>query len=201
VLLGPGATPGVSRPRICSQSALLLSVSGAAVSVGTNDDATRMTVCCSDDGVRSIENLQFSLGEGPSVDVFVTDQAITEPDLARAPLGRWPGFGPTALALGVAAVFGFPLRAGGTRIGTLNLYRDQPGVLSSDQFADALVAAELIAGRFVSLHAGAGVGTVADEVADESRLRLVVHQATGMIAAQLGVTFAKPKACSPNEPS
>lgn len=186
-MLALGATPGLLRPRICNRSALLLCVSGAAVSVATDDDATRMTVCCSDDIARSVEDLQFSMGEGPSVDAFVTDQAISEPDLARAPLGRWPGFGPAALAIGVAAVFGFPLRAGGTRIGTLNLYRDQPGMLSSDQFADAWVAADLIAGRLVRLHAGAGAGMVGHEVADESGLRLVVHQATGMIAAQLEI--------------
>ncbi len=75
--------------------------------------------------------------------------------IPREPLRRWPGFDPAALAVGAAAVFGFPLRAGGARIGTLNLYRDRPGALSGDQFADARVAAEVIARRLVILRAGA----------------------------------------------
>ena len=191
MLVALGATPGLFRTRICARSATLLSVSGAAVSVATDDDATRVTVCSSDDVARSIEDLQFSLGEGPSVDAFITDQAIAEPDLALAPLGRWPGFGPAALAIGVSAVFGFPLRVGGTRVGTLNLYRDRPGVLSRDQFEDALLAADLIASQVVSLHAGAGSGVVGDALGDESGQRLVVHQASGMIAAQLDVTVGE----------
>jgi hypothetical protein len=185
VLTAMGIDRGRLRPKSCTASALLLGVSGAAVSVASDDDATRMTVCYSNDVARSIEDLQFSLGEGPSVDALVMDHPVLEPDLSRAPLARWPGFGPAALALGASAVFGFPLRSVGTRVGTMNLYCDKPGELSGEQFADALLVAELLASQVVGFHGRTSGGI---PLADESGLTLVVHQATGMIAAQLDVS-------------
>jgi hypothetical protein len=63
-----------------------------------------------------IEELQYTLGEGPCVDACRQDQAVAEPDLADPVTCRWPAFTPPALRAGVRAVFGFPLRAGPVRV-------------------------------------------------------------------------------------
>jgi hypothetical protein len=134
-----------------------------------------------------MEELQFSLGEGPCIEAYATDRVVSEPDLTDPTPGRWPGFASAALAAGAVAVFGFPLRVGGTRIGTLNLYRNEPGVLSGEQLADALVVADVIAREILTIQARAPAGAVAEGIIGEPDLGLVVHQATGMIAAQLDV--------------
>ena len=116
---------------------------------------------------------------------------MSEPDLATATTGRWPGFAPAALAAGAVAVFGFPLRVGGRRIGTLNLYRDRPGSLSEEQQADALVVADVVARVILNLQVRTPAGGMGEGLVGDPELRLVVHQATGMAAAQLEVNVAE----------
>jgi GAF domain-containing protein len=187
VLMALASTGGPDRSRLCTLSARVVAVSGAGITLMTDEGAARMTVCSSDDVAQVMEELQFSLGEGPCVDAYAQDCPVSEPDLATATTGRWPGFAPAALAAGAVAVFGFPLRAGGRRIGTLNLYRDRPGLLSDEQVADALVVADVIAREILTIQARAPLGAVGDGLVGEPELRLVVHQATGMVAAQLEV--------------
>lgn len=187
VLMALATTGGPGRSRLCTLSARVVAVSGAGITLMTDKGAARMTVCSSDDVAQVMEELQFSLGEGPCVDAYAHDCPVSEPDLATATTGRWPAFAPAALAAGAIAVFGFPLRAGGRRIGTLNLYRDRPGSLSDDQVADALVVADVIAGEILTFEARATSGALGEGPAGVPEMRLVVHQATGMVAAQLEV--------------
>ena len=56
---------------------------------------------------------------------------------------RWPAFTPAALAAGVRAEFSLPLTVGSGGIGTFDLCRDRPGMLSDEHLADALVAADI----------------------------------------------------------
>jgi hypothetical protein len=116
---------------------------------------------------------------------------VLEPDLADPVTPRWPGFGPTAVAAGARAVFGFPIRLGAARFGALNLYRDRPGELTEDQHADALVLAGVSARAVLEMQARAPLGGLAAELEAGADLRLVVHQAAGMIAAQLDVGLAE----------
>lgn len=187
VLRALGATGGSTSSKLCSMSARVLAVSGASVTVMAEDGASRMTVCSSDGIAEQIEELQFSLGEGPCDDAYAGGSPVTEPDLAGSSAGRWPRFAPAAVSAGAAAVFAFPLRVDGVRIGVIDLYRDRPGRLSGEQLADALVVADVVARDILTLQSGALAGTVSTDLARESELRLVVHQATGMVAAQLGI--------------
>jgi GAF domain-containing protein len=99
-------------------------------------------------------------------------------------------FAASALDAGVAAISALPLRVGAERIGTMNLYRDQPGPLSPSQLADALAVANLIAQAVLALQAHAPTETLAPRLADVP-FRAVVHQATGMISAQLDIGVAE----------
>ena len=89
------------------------------------------------------------------------------------------------------AVFGFPLQVGAVRLGALNLYRDQPGPLSDDQHADALVMADVSAAAVLMMQANAPPGKLAEELVTGSEFRYVVHQASGMVAVQLNVDIAQ----------
>jgi hypothetical protein len=84
------------------------------------------------------------------VDAYQGDTIVSEPDLADPETRRWFAFTPPVLEAGVRAVFGFPLRVGTVRLGALDLYRDRPGELSSDQHADALVRADVAARTHLS---------------------------------------------------
>jgi ANTAR domain len=124
------------------------------------------------------------------VDAHRQGRPDVEPDLAGAGSDRWAAFAEPVVAAGVGAVFGFPLRVGAARLGALNLYRDQPGDLTDDQHADALVLADVAAEVILLLQARAPAGMLADELARSADLHVVVHQAAGMVAVQLGINVA-----------
>ena len=134
-----------------------------------------------------IEELQYTLGEGPCVDAYQQDRVVAEPDLADPVTGRWVAFTPPVLRAGVRALFGFPLRIGTVRLGALNLYRDQPGPLSDEQHADVLVLAKLAARWVLEAEARAPSGTVPGEL-ETADFHFTVHNAAGMISVQEGIS-------------
>jgi ANTAR domain len=75
-------------------------------------------------------------------------------------------------------------------IGTFDLCRDRPGMLSDEHLADALVAADIARDAVLyQPYARAGEGPGLPELlATAATDRIVIHQATGMIAAQLDDT-------------
>jgi hypothetical protein len=95
------------------------------------------------------------------------------------------------VAAGARAVFGFPLRVGAVRLGALNLYRDQPGPMTDEQYADALVLADLAAEAVLAMQARASPGTLGKKLEEGANFRFVVHQASGMVAVQLGVSVGE----------
>lgn len=172
--------------RLCGTCAVLTGVSGAGIMLMA-DDMAYGSLCTSGPTSVLIGQVQYTLGEGPCVDAHRQGRPVLEPDLAGAGSDRWAAFAEPVVAAGVGAVFGFPLRVGAARLGALNLYRDQPGDLSGDQHADALVLADVAAEAILLLQARAPAGTLADELARSADIHLVVHQAAGMVAVQLGI--------------
>jgi len=175
--------------RFCEVATELIGVTGAGVILMSGDLPAGSL--CSSDGVSNLmEQWQYTLGEGPCVDAYRLDQVVAEPDLAEPTTPRWFAFTPRALDLGVRAVFGFPLRGSTARLGAINLYLDRPAVLSTDQFADALVFAEVIAHWVIDTQAAATQGCLAEELDADSDFHFAVQNAAGMVSVQLGISVA-----------
>jgi GAF domain-containing protein len=167
----------------------LLSVSGAGIAV-IGDGQHRGAVALSDAGLAEIDELQFSLGEGPCLDADRQGRPVLEPDLGSV-LGQWPAWTPAAVAEGIHAVFAFPLRVGGARLGALTLYRDTPGDLADQDVGDAALLADLATGLLLNLEAETAPGSLPVSLSDITAQRAEVHQATGMIAAQLDISVSQ----------
>ena len=172
--------------RLSAVSAEVTGMTGAGVMLLV-DGLARGSLCSSDEVSAQIEELQFTLGEGPCIDACHLDTAIFEPDLAHPDEGRWPAFSGPALEAGARAVFGFPLRVGAVHLGALNLYRDQPGALTDEQLLDVAVMADVVADAILLMQSEAPPGHLAAELEAGADLKYVVHQASGMVAAQLGI--------------
>jgi hypothetical protein len=151
-------------------------------------DVSLGSLCSTDRVSELIEDLQFTLGEGPCIDASRNGRPVLEPDLASPAHSRWMAFAPPVIAAGVRAVFGFPIRVGGAGLGALNLYRDRSGSLTDEQHADALVLADVAAEIILLMQADASPGELAAELEVGASFHYVVHQASGMVAAQLGVS-------------
>ena len=181
-----GDTP-VPVAALCHAAALRLGVDGASVTA-MSGPVVREPVCASDEVSARLEELRFTTGEGPGADDFRVGSPMLIAELSSV-AARWPGFVPAALAAGAGAMFSFPLQAGAIQVGILTLYRARPGSMSAEELADALVFAD-IALRLL-LDASSGVTGVPGyrPLDGMSESRAAVHQATGMISVQLGVSL------------
>ena len=188
--LGHDVDPGLETKRLCEVCADVTGVSGAGLMLMAGE-VPRGSVCTTDDVSALVEQLQDALGEGPCVDAYQQDRPVLEPDLADPRIARWAAFTGPALDAGVRAVFGFPLHVGAVRLGALNLYCDYPGPLTDEQHADALVMADVAAQAVLVLQADAPPGRLAPELEAGSDFQYVVHQASGMVAAQLDVSVGQ----------
>ena len=176
--------PDASLDWLCRAGAGVLGVSGAAVAlIVTGDDPG--SLASSDERASVVVDLQFSLGEGPSIDAHGTGRPVLVADLNRAT--RWPAFSPEAIAAGAAAVFALPLQVGAARFGAFTLYRDRAGPLGLGVLSDALAIAELVCEITLCLQAQVPPGSLAQIIDNLADQRTVVYQATGMVLAQLGV--------------
>jgi len=184
---GQDRTGGSSLDRLLLTTSELVGVTGASVAiVGSGEH--RGTVASSGSAT-AVDELQFSLGEGPCIDADATLGPVLEPDLSEA-LGVWPAFAPAALQIDCHAAFAFPLRVGAARVGVLGLYRDEPGELRRGDLDDAISIAEIATHVLLDLEQDLDAGAIPDRLQDVLQHRRVVHQATGMVAAQLDVDTA-----------
>ena len=172
--------------QICRACVAGLDVDGAAISVLTAS-TLRETLWASDATAELLEDLQFSLGEGPCIEAATTGRPVLVPDLSdTARTSRWPIYAAAVVEqAGVGAVFALPLQWGAITVGVLDLYRRAPGSLSPEQSRDALSAADAAALMLLGLRTDPG-----DDLAwDRSwSNRAEIHQATGMVVAQLGIS-------------
>ena len=155
------------------------------------DTAHRAPLCFSDPVAACILDLCYTLGEGPGFDAHQDGAPVAEPDLALPRRIRWPTFAPPAVEAGAAAVFSFPLRVGGVRLGALTLHEVRPGPLSDDQHADALAMASVVVNAILAHQADAPPGALASDLEALSDSRAEVHQASGMVSVQLDVGLAE----------
>jgi hypothetical protein len=83
------------------------------------------------------------------------------------------------------------MQIGNVRLGVLDLYRKEVGPLTDEQHADALAMADIAARAIISMQAEAPVGELASELESGTGFSYVIHQASGMVAAQLDVSVAQ----------
>lgn len=186
VLANTGDTPVLQR--LLEASADMLDSDGAGVAV-IHDGEHQRAVALSHGALAGVDELQFTLGEGPCIDADRSRKPVLEGDL-RSCGSRWPAFVPEAIALGVLAVFSFPMRVGSIRMGVYSLYRSRTESLTDIDVQDAQAISHLATQLLLDLEDGLDSEALPTQLADVVDKRREVHQATGMIAAQLNVTPA-----------
>ncbi|GHB58915.1 GAF domain-containing protein [Streptomyces xanthochromogenes] len=180
---------------LAAACARALQVDGVAVSllVGAGRDAEPEPLWHSPGIAADFEELQFTLGTGPTLDAAHSGTAVVVPDLAAVRADRWPGLPAEALGLGVAGAYCFPLGLGAIRLGVLTAVTGRADdTVPEQRYADALALAAALTGLLLE-HDGGGDGpAVSGSVTGVPRElhRAVVHQATGMVSVQLDVSLA-----------
>jgi hypothetical protein len=188
-VIGKGTAAGAGEliTRLCRFAVDEMALSGCALVLMPGRESASM-LAGAGRHASAVTGLQMDLGEGPCLQACASGVPVFMPDLAAENANRWPAFAAAALAVGVHAEFSLPLTVGPGGIGTLDLCRDRPGMLSEEHLADALVAADIARDALLYQQYTPGDTGLAELLDTGGTDRIVIHQATGMIAAQLNDT-------------
>ncbi|SHM80479.1 GAF domain-containing protein [Actinacidiphila paucisporea] len=138
--------PPVEVPRrLCEALSRGLPVDAVTMSLLT-DTPSRQLLCASNEMARVLEEVQFTVMEGPCIEAASTGEPVHATDLPAA-AGRWPLF---VAALhercpDVAAVHAFPLWFGDYVLGSVDFACRAPGGMPADAVEQAAEAAEAAA--------------------------------------------------------
>jgi hypothetical protein len=187
---------------LCETVARLSGTDGAAVAVFA-PSRSRELVYATDALAQQIDDLQFTLGEGPCLDAYETAVPQLCPRLdTEVALNSWPAFCDGAAELGARAIFAFPVLAPQRALGVLELYRRTTGDLNAGQLQSAAVCANAVADALLTnwdTHLSGAISAVAAIEAASSEpavpltggnqfSRARVYIASGMVAVQLSVS-------------
>lgn len=164
----------------------VLPVTGAAVSVLVGSG--QATISTTDAVATRLDEIQFDLGEGPCWDAMSSRRPVLSPDFTAGHNAPWPLFRDQVqsdpIAQDVRALFAFPLFVGSLNIGAVDLYADEPRELEEVEVSRVSKLAELASWQV--LRRIIGDDGISEDPSPLSRRE--VHQATGMVLAQLDIT-------------
>jgi len=168
----------------CVAAADRLGMTGACLVVADAAGAGVPRYASGELGTRLMQ-LGVTVGEGPVAEVLDTATPVFAADLTSgASQRRWPLFTPLAVAEGVSACYGLPLVVGAIRVGVLTLYGTEVRDIGPDRLGEALLYADVVLYLLIAEQEGHDIARPENgfPVAAPE-----VHQATGMVAAQLDV--------------
>ncbi|WP_055545500.1 GAF and ANTAR domain-containing protein [Streptomyces kanamyceticus] len=131
----------------------------------------------------AFEDLQFTLGEGPTLDVARTGEPVLVPDLQALPGHRWPALLAALHRKLPRVAYSVPLSLGAIRLGVLNGHRSTPGLPTRSQLGQLFALAEGVT----------AILTTPDGIHDMGTNnpiplhRAVIHQATGALTVLLDI--------------
>lgn len=175
---------------LCAPFLTVVPVTGAAISVLVPEMA-QTTICSSNDTAARLDELQFDLGEGPCWQSLALRTPVIFADVQNDPHSEWPHFGAAVrrapVADEVGSMYAFPLFIGSLDIGAVDLYSHDARELTPVEVEDgrdlATVVSWQVIRRMLSDFDETGLG-------NSPHSRREVHQATGMVLAQLDISAA-----------
>ena len=135
-------------------------------------------VAASDEAGRQLEEAQASVGQGPCYESYVYAREVVSIDVHAD--SRWPDLR-TKLSFQVRAVAGTPILLGGSPVGTLNVYRDEPVEWDKSDVNALTAYSSLIAEILATALAAQERGLVADQLQYALDYRVVIERAVGYL--------------------
>lgn len=183
-----GTDADLSYPqRICIAGSQLLAADSMSIALVVDGDYEPLS--SSDHVARTMDEIQFSIGDGPSFSTQGGTDPILVEDLSHHDAVRqWPLFCDSAQTHHIAGLFCFPLRIGAANLGVMSAYRRSAATFTPTQFSYGLVLSSFAAAETVRSMAGDPHRDprVQDPIAyDQS----VVQFAAGMISERLNTSI------------
>jgi hypothetical protein len=166
-------------PELCRGVADMLQMTDVTFAL-IGSSSRRLTLCGSSDNALALDHWQFTLDQGPCLDAAATGQP-TAGSTDPASESPWPQLAEKAAELGYGAIGGIPLSISGQTYGAMNIQNDTS--LPAGILDDAEEVSRVLSHPIMSRLAEQVPALV--DMADYS----VVHQAAGMVSAQMGVAI------------
>lgn len=170
--------------RMCFACLAILGVDGGSFTLGSSEPH-RMTLCATDDSAKALDDLQEVTGEGPSFTAFEERTIVVMQVDGDNPEDRWPLFSSAAKQrFDGYTIYAVPMKPGPQTMGVATFHQRRPAPLLVDEQTSQLlinsVAVALIKDPELLEHDHL---TEADSWGNRAR----IHQATGMVMAQLAL--------------
>jgi GAF domain-containing protein len=154
----------------------------AACGITVRRDGRPYSAATSNNLAAQIDELQYSVDQGPCLDAMRSGTVIQVDDLSRD--NRWDHYRPHALAHGVLSSLSLPLIVDGESLGALNLYSSTPAALAgphrehAEEFATKCAAALTVSLRQVRQ------AQMQQQLAEAMVSSSVIDQAIGILMGQ-----------------
>jgi GAF domain-containing protein len=167
----------------------VLGVSAAGVMLASPAGSLGL-IASSSEVMRLLELFELQAQEGPCLDAFRTGERVEQQDL-EAESGRWPSFSAAALREGFQSVSALPLRFRDITLGALNLFSVTQAPMSQADVTAARAFTDLATLSIVQRRATAEAQRVNEQLSATLASRVVIEQATGVLAGRAGVDLAE----------
>ncbi len=151
-------------------------------SVAVCENGRLRTVAYSATDAATLDELQFSAGEGPCLEAIESGQAVLATDLAAE--SRWHGSAAGLAAKGVRSLHSQPLTFDSQVRGALNLYSERCGGFARETRVAAQVTAEQAGVLLRSVQHEARLKEVIEQLREALTTRMIIDQALGIIMAR-----------------
>lgn len=145
-----GSGDGPLAQRLCRAWTEGLGIAAVSISVMTQH-SSRQLLCASDATALRVEEIQFTVAQGPCITAAETGIPIAVRDYARDAT-PWPGFGAMLREQlpSVRSFYAFPMRLGQVVLGCIDVAGIVPGILDEGAVDEAAQAADMTAMALVS---------------------------------------------------
>jgi GAF domain-containing protein len=150
-----------------------------------DESETLRYVAASDDTGRALESAQADAGEGPCVDAFVHDNAVSTDDIEDD--DRWPVVTPIVRSHGIRAVLGVPVHLGGGPVGSLNVYASAPHGWDDSEIAAMRAFSAIIEALLAGSVRSQQTSAIVDQLQYALDNRVVIERAIGLLMGRAGL--------------
>lgn len=162
----------------------LLDVAAAGIML-VDPHGTLRVAASSVEQARLLELYELQTDQGPCLDCYRTGQQVITAGPAAA--RRWPQFTAHARQAGYASVHALPMRLRGHIVGTLNLFRTQPGDLDNHSVHLGQALADVATISLLQQRSRHDAQILAEQLQTALTSRIVVEQAKGILAERHGI--------------
>ncbi len=173
---------------LCQAAAQLFSAVGAAVSLMSDGNSVGV-VAGADENSRALDELQFTLGEGPSRGAFTNRRPVLIADIETTEGDAWPMYRAALADRDVRGVFALPLHIGVSAFGVFTIYAGRSTSMSHSDLSLAVAFAEIATEIMLDGETVPFDGALHPGVESVLTYRAEVYQAQGFIAVTLDISL------------